>query len=242
MDIGEFLRMMEDLCPQSLAEEWDTGRIGLVIQGTRDIGTVCCALDATPAVVQNAIQAGADILVVHHTPLWSPVTSLTGPLAGLMRLLLSSGMHLFVMHSNFDHASGGINDALAEVLGMSDSSRLSLGIVGDCPLTVQEVSDRLMSPLIVYGTPPLPGRLAVAGGAAFDPVLITEAVDRGAESFLSADLKHSIARSSPLPLIEATHYALEAPGMKYLAEKMGWSYIDDRPVVNAWKPRNSGEK
>jgi hypothetical protein len=44
-------------------------------------------------------------------------------------------------------------------------------------------------------------------------------------------MKHSVARTAPLPCIEATHYALEAPAMKRLATRMGWQYIDDPPLL-----------
>ena len=60
---------------------------------------------------------------------------------------------------------------------------------------------------------------------------MAEAYDLGADAFLSAELKHSVARSSPLPCIEATHYALEAPAMKRLAIREGWHYLDDPPIL-----------
>ena len=58
------------------------------------------------------------MLVVHHTPLWTPLTSLTGTTAALMRDVLSAGMNIYVMHTNFDHAEKGVNDALAELLSL----------------------------------------------------------------------------------------------------------------------------
>lgn len=242
MDIAEFLALMEEIAPPSLAEEWDAGRIGLVVEGTREIERVSCALDATPPVIREAVSAGSDMLVVHHTPLWTPVASVTGAPASLLRSLLASGMHVFVIHSNFDHAESGINDALADLLDLRNVRRLSLGVTGDCPLTLPEIAERLRSPLMAYGRPVLPGILAAAGGAAFSEDLIGEAAAEGARSFLSADLKHSVARASPLPLIEATHYALEAPGMRALANRMGWTFIDDPPVVSTWTPTSSGRE
>ena len=67
--------------PLALAEEFDAGRIGLVVEGRAEIERICCALDATPAVVRQAVASGADMLVVHHTPIWTPLTTLTGPTA-----------------------------------------------------------------------------------------------------------------------------------------------------------------
>ena len=62
---------------------------------------------------------------------------------------------------------------------------------------------------------------------------MAEAKERGADAFLSAELKHSVYRAAPLPCIEATHYALEAPAMKRLAAQKGWQFIDDPPVLHS---------
>jgi len=108
---------------------------------------------------------------------------------------------------------------------------MSLGVCGDCSLDLPGLARCLGFPLRTWGPVTLPGRIGVAGGSGFDPALIEEAASLGARAYLSAELKHSMARSSPLPLIESTHYALEAPGMRRLAERMGWQYIDDPPLM-----------
>src|SRR5512138_836775 len=165
MHVRAFVDEMERLAPPDLAEDFDAGRIGLVVEGKRTIGTVCCALDATPSVVKRAVAGHADMLLVHHTPLWTPLTSITGPIASLMRDVLASGLNIYVMHTNFDHAERGVNDALAELLTLEHTDPLPLGLVGDCPLAVEEIGRRLGCPLRVWGTIRKPGRLAVAGGS-----------------------------------------------------------------------------
>jgi len=240
MEIGEFVRIMEALAPPELAEEWDSEKIGLVVEGTPEVEKICCALDATPETVGQAVSQRADMLVVHHTPLWTPVTAFRGPLASLLRKAISSGMNIYVMHTNYDRAQGGVNDVLAEILGLENILPLSLGLVGECGIGIQEIADRLNSPVRAWNGPHLPGTLGVVGGSGFSPELIREAADAGAGSFLSAELRHSVARSSPIPLLEATHYALEAPAMRSLAERMGWTYIEDIPQLQTWTPMSSG--
>ena len=232
MYIKDFIAAMEEVAPSSLAEEYDESRIGLIVEGRDEIEEVCCALDATEKVVNAAVRTGADMLVVHHTPLWRPVTSIRGATSRLLSALLSAGMNLYVIHTNFDRAEGGVNDVLASRLGLSGTERMTTGIVGDCSLDPGEIARLLPGGGIrVYGEVGLIRRLAVVGGAGFDPDLIQEAVDLGAEAFLSAELKHSVARASPIPCLEATHYALEAPAMEALASHMGWHYIPDPPDV-----------
>jgi len=231
MDVKAFSLEMERLAPPELAEEFDAGRIGLIVEGAPEFETVCCALDATPAVVKEAIRRKAGMLVVHHTPLWTPVTALTGPTATLMRDILAARMNVWVMHTNFDHADEGVNDALAELLSLKDTSPLTLGRIGTCTITPAEISKRLGCPLRIWGTIGTLNRLAVIAGSGFDPVFLLEAKENGADAVLSAELKHSVMLSSPLPCIEATHYALEAQAMRRLAGRRGWHYIEDIPQL-----------
>ncbi|NMB78430.1 MAG: Nif3-like dinuclear metal center hexameric protein [Methanomicrobiales archaeon] len=232
MDVDTFVVEMEHLAPAELAEDFDAGKIGLIVEGKRNLKTICCALDATPAVVKKAVAQKADMLVVHHTPLWSPVTSLTGPTASLMRDVLSHEMNIWVMHTNFDRAGRGVNDCLAELLSLTNTEPMSLGLTGDCTIPVSEIARRLGGPVRVWGKITKPKRLAVVGGSGFDLSIMMDAKALGADAFLSAELKHSTYRSAPMACIEATHYALEAPAMERLAKNYGWKFIADPPVIS----------
>ena len=232
MQMRAFAEEMEALAPPALAEEFDAGRIGLIVEGRPEIEKVCCALDATPAVVRQAVASGADMLVVHHTPIWTPLTAITGPTASLMREILAGGLNVYVMHTNFDHAAGGVNDALAELLGLSDCEPMFLGMVGTCTLPLPEISRRLGGNLRIWGNLLSCRRLAIVAGSGFDPALMAEAQQLGADAFLSAEMKLPIARAAPIPCIESTHYALEAPAMKRLSGLRGWQYIDDPPLIS----------
>jgi len=233
MHVRAFIGEMERLAPPDLAEEFDHGRIGLIVEGRPDIGTVCCALDATASVIKRAADAGADMLVVHHTPLWTPVTALTGSTASLMRQLLAANMNLYVMHTNYDHSPEGVNDALAELLSLENTIPLFPGLIGTCTIPVDEIARRLGGNIRIWGELTSVSRLALVAGSGFDPAFLAGAKEAGADAFLSAELKHSVARSAPLPCIEATHYALEAPAMRRLAARKGWQYFDDPPRVRS---------
>jgi len=231
MHVRAFIEEMEQLAPPDLADDFDAGKIGLVVEGREEILRVCCALDVTPYVIKKAVDASADMLVVHHTPLWTPVTAIRGRTAGLMRALLSADMNLYVMHTNFDRAEEGVNDALAELLSLSDITPMSLGYIGTCTLQPAEISQRLGGNIRLWGKIKKIRRLALVAGSGFDPAFIEEAKQLGADAFLSAEMKHSVTRSSPLPCLEATHYALEAPAMQRLAKRSGWQYIEDPPIL-----------
>lgn len=231
MHIADLIAHLEGIAPPDLAEEYDAGRIGLVVEGREEVGTVCCALDATPSVAAAAAHMGAGLLVVHHTPLWDPLTAITGRTAAVLRPLMAAGVNLYVMHTNFDRAPGGVNDTLAELLGLAEPVPMAIGLVGRCTAGLDEMAARLGGSLRVFGETGDPERLAVVGGSGFDQALIEEAAALGADAFLSAELKHHVARTAPIPCIESTHYALEAPAMRALAGRSGWAYIEDRPAL-----------
>ena len=232
MYLGEFIQKLETIAPPVLAEEFDCGRIGLIMEGTANIETVACALDATPHVAEMGAELGVDALVVHHPAFWAPMHKICGRNADIARLLLTQNINLYAMHTNFDHADGGINDALADVLGLTDRVKGSLEIVGTMTKPFPEIAKILGCGLRVWGDVSEVTRLAVAGGSAFDWELIKEAAELGAEAYLASELKYNIARESPIPCIEATHYALEAPGMRALAQREGWIFIEDIPETS----------
>ena len=227
----EIIRDLESIAPPELAEPFDQGKIGLIVEGKPDVGVICTCLDVTVSVIKQAIVHGADLLIAHHTPIWYPLTSIRGPDAALLREILGAQMNVYVMHTNYDHAAGGVNYCLAGLLGLDSVIPLSLGVIGNCHLTPSMIADHLETPLRIWGNIGEIRRLAVVGGSGFDPDVIREAVAAGAEAFLSAELRHSVSRVSPVPLIESTHYHLEAPAMRILAGKNGWIFIDDPPVL-----------
>lgn len=234
MDVDAFIRSLEEIAPPILAEPFDEGRIGLIIEGRRDVCTICCALDATPRVIERAVREGADMIVVHHTPLWTPVTRIEGYPARLLRAVLNAEINLYVMHTNFDRAQNGVNETLASILSLADTEPLGGGLIGSGDLTPDEISKRIGSPVRVWGQAGRIRRLALVGGSGFDPEWLVMAKNRGADAYLSAELKHSTYLSSPVTCIEATHYALESPAMRALAGRMGWTYIDDPPRISCY--------
>jgi len=232
MHRDEIIRDLESFAPPDLAEPFDQGRIGLIVEGKPEVEIICTCLDVTVEVVREACRHRADLLIAHHTPIWYPLTSIRGSDALLLREILAAGLNVYVLHTNYDHAVNGVNHCLAGLLGLGSVTPLSLGVIGDCDLTPSMIADHLETPLRIWGEINEIRRLAVVGGSGFDPMVIHEAAAAGAQAFLSAELKHSVARTSPVPLIEATHYHLEAPAMRILAGRNGWIYIDDPPVLS----------
>ena len=117
--LADVIDLLERAYPPRLAESWD--RVGLVAGDPRaEVGRVVVAVDATDAVVDHALAEGADLLLVHHPPLLRGVHSVAAdtPKGRLLHRLIAGGCALYAAHTNADSARPGVNDALAEVLGL----------------------------------------------------------------------------------------------------------------------------
>ncbi|UFU01680.1 Nif3-like dinuclear metal center hexameric protein [Ruania suaedae] len=159
LHLREVIELLERRYPPSTAEAWDA--VGLVVgEPQAPVERVLFAVDPTEEVVAEAAAAGADLLVTHHPLLLRPVTSVaaTTPKGRVVHRLVSEGIALYVAHTNADIAAGGVNDALAGVLDLADTSPL-------VPAPGPE-----LDVLVVYVPEPdaeaLRGELAAAGAGA----------------------------------------------------------------------------
>ncbi|BCS52281.1 GTP cyclohydrolase 1 type 2 [Geobacter sp. SVR] len=85
-----------------------------------EVSRIMVALDATQAVVDDALSAGCQLLVTHHPLLFKPqkVISTATTQGRLVHTAIRGGLAIFSMHTNYDIDDGGLNDVLAERLGL----------------------------------------------------------------------------------------------------------------------------
>ncbi|WP_138753357.1 Nif3-like dinuclear metal center hexameric protein [Paenibacillus sinopodophylli] len=121
------IQLMEQLAPKHYAVEND--KIGLQL-GTlnKSISKVLIALDVTDAVVDEAIEAGAELIIAHHAIIYRPLAKLdTSTAAGrLYEKLIKNDIAVYISHTNLDVADGGINDWLADLIGIKPDGRQAL--------------------------------------------------------------------------------------------------------------------
>jgi dinuclear metal center YbgI/SA1388 family protein len=117
--LGEVIAALEGWFDPRWAESWDA--VGLVC-GDRDesVDRVLLAVDAVPATVAEAIDAGAQLLVTHHPLLLTGVHGIAtdDPKGALVHRMIRAGVGHYVAHTNADVARPGVSDALAERLGL----------------------------------------------------------------------------------------------------------------------------
>ncbi len=123
--IREITRALDRLAPPALAENWDN--VGLLVgDAAQPVETVVVALDASPAVLAQAADAGAGLVVTHHPLIFAPLKRLTedGGIGTLVRQLVRQNCGLYAAHTNLDSAPGGLNAYVAKLLGLRDTRPL----------------------------------------------------------------------------------------------------------------------
>ncbi len=211
-NLGSVIAALDELYPPRLAESWD--RIGLSVGRRQDpVAKILFAVDPVEAVVDEALAWGADLIVTHHPFFFAPVHSVSSDSdrGELVHRLIQGGCALFSAHTNADSAARGVNDALADLLGLTETrplvpaadpadaaSGLGLGRVGqlEVPATLAEfakvVAERL--PQVAQGIR-VSGDLdsqvqtvAVLGGSGES--LAKAAAAALADVYVTSDMKH----------------------------------------------------
>jgi dinuclear metal center YbgI/SA1388 family protein len=127
--VRDVVGWLESWIPPLLAEDWDN--VGLLLGDPSDpLQVVLTTLDVTAEVADEAIAAGAGLIVSHHPILFRGTKRLTGgsadPNAHIWRLA-RAGVAVYSPHTAYDSAEGGINDQLASRLGLLDVRPLRPG-------------------------------------------------------------------------------------------------------------------
>lgn len=125
MTVGDVGQCIEQWAPKEIAWEGDNaglqcGDLDSVVRG------ILVALDPTGAVVEEAYRRGANLIVTHHPLLFRPLKSITtGDQRGnVIRALMRRDISLYSAHTNLDFTRGGTSFALAEALGLTNTSFL----------------------------------------------------------------------------------------------------------------------
>jgi dinuclear metal center YbgI/SA1388 family protein len=123
--LADVLAALSRRFPPDLAQDWD--RVGLVAGDPDEpVASVLFAVDPAQPVAQEAVDRGAQLLVVHHPLLLRGVHSVaaTSGQGRVVHTLVRAGCALFTMHTNADSAPDGTNDTLARLLGLTGAEPL----------------------------------------------------------------------------------------------------------------------
>ncbi|WP_018024536.1 Nif3-like dinuclear metal center hexameric protein [Corynebacterium ulceribovis] len=124
--VADIVAVLDAAYPPELAEDWD--RVGLICgDPNQEVSSVLVALDCTDEVVAAAEQSGANMIVVHHPLLLRGVSTVAAntPKGRIIHRLIRNNIALFAAHTNADSARPGVNDRLAELLGVTPGAPLA---------------------------------------------------------------------------------------------------------------------
>lgn len=239
--VKDILESLNIEAPFSLAEAWDN--VGLLVgDPEQEVTAVLAGLDPTNRLVDEAIALGANTIVTHHPVIFKPLQTINTaePNGRLLQKALANHIAIIGCHTNFDSARAGVSHYLALQLGLEDLSPLvsssdkagtdtGLGCIGSypAPLRAADFLDRVFHVLhlpSVQMAGTLPTQItsvAVCGGSGSE--LAPIALRRGADVYLSAEIKHSTAiwaAETNFCIIDGTHYATEKPAVTLLVKKL----------------------
>jgi len=119
------IRQFDEWAPQACAEDWDN--VGLLIgDAAQPVKKILVALDATEEVINEAISGGFDFIISHHPLVYNPIKRITSVDSTGRKIiaLIKNGIGCFCAHTNLDKAIGGVNDCLAEKIGLGNLTPL----------------------------------------------------------------------------------------------------------------------
>ena len=124
MKVKDISAIVEGIAPLGLAQDWDN--VGLLVgDPERRIKNVLLTIDVTSAVVDEARQLKTDLIVSYHPVIWDGLRQVlaTGP-SRVVHDLIRAGIAVFSIHTALDAVVGGVNDGLADILGIVDARPL----------------------------------------------------------------------------------------------------------------------
>jgi dinuclear metal center YbgI/SA1388 family protein len=118
MKVKDIVETIEKIVPLKLAQDWDN--VGLLIGDTqKNVKNILLTIDITGDVLAEAKRLKTDLIISYHPVIWDGLKKITaaGP-TGIVYELIRAGIAVFSIHTALDSAIGGVNDCLAEIIGI----------------------------------------------------------------------------------------------------------------------------
>ena len=226
MTVRELYTFLNEKIPPSLSCSWDNDGLMCCANAGAGVKKVLVALDITATVVKTAIDGGYDVIISHHPLIFSPLRALNpnDHVAKKVIDLLRAGVTAMSFHTRLDAVQGGVNDLLANALGLENVAPFGqdgeeIGRIGELagPMSVKAFAANVRNALgagqvLVADAGREVKRVAVLGGSGSDDV--RAAIAAGADTYLTGELKHNYLADAPelgINLFAAGHFDTEVP-------------------------------
>lgn len=248
---AQIVRYLDDLLDTATVPDYPGAVNGLQLGNRGAVRRIAAAVDFSTRTVRGAVDAGADLLVVHHGMFWSGVQPITGRAYERIRLLLEHDVAVYSSHLPLDrHPLVGNNALLASQLGLEPSGEflrhqnIAIGVRGDAEISTAELVERADRFARRHGgrahaTPHTTGRRthqwAICTGAGASSESLREAESLGVDTLIVGEGPHHTAVAAEemgIVVIYAGHYATETLGVQALASHLSsrfgvpWSFVE----------------
>ncbi len=243
----QVMEIMERIAPKGLAEEWDNPGL-LAGSPQQDIERIYLCLDVSDEAVERAVETGANMIISHHPLIFRPLKKIRTdlPLGKRLQKLLKHDIAVFSAHTNLDIAEGGVNDVLAERIGLQDIEPLGSGEKGTLgrigylarPLSLEAFAELVREKLfashvrIVSAGSQFVRKVALCSGSGAD--LIGKAAFYRADVYVTSDIKYHDAQHAAeqgLHLVDAGHFSTEFPIVTALRMRLEKEFAERKLAV-----------
>ncbi len=222
MTVIELYRYFDIKIPKELSCSWDNDGLMCCPDPEKDVKKALITLDITKDAVDYAAKGGFDLIVSHHPVIFRPIKSIV---SRKLVKLISCGIAAMSFHTRLDAVCGGVNDCLAEAIGIENTMPFGedgIGRIGELAsqASLCDFVDNVKGALkcsrvnVIQSGKPCK-RIAVCGGDGKD--LLSAAIEMGADTYLTGSMSYnSMTDASELDInvIEAGHFYTEDPVCK----------------------------
>lgn len=242
MKVKDVISIIEGYAPLELQADFDNSGMQVCFEEDEVRGVLLC-VDVTPAVIDEAVAKGANMVISHHPVLFNPVKKIVagGFVSDVILKAAAARVSIYSAHTNLDCVLGGLNDFLAGALGIDvDIERAGEGeyyrigtvhgsltfgqFAEKCAKTVgagvRTIGDRdkvIATALVSTG----------AGGG--DRDMFAMCMRGEADVVVTAEVRHDVAvacAQAGLCVVELTHYDSEKCARNILAGLLGSKGVD----------------
>lgn len=220
MKASEVARIIEDFAPVDTAAGWDNP--GFCIGSPdQEVHGVLVGFDCTPDLVREAVRRGADMIVTHHPLIFHGVKKINADtfLGSIITLAIKHDIVIYAAHTNADKAAGGVNDLMADRLGLQRRAPLSedgFGLTGflERPMGAEEFIGfvkKQFSLKVVRTSAPTAGpvqKVALCSGSGGS--MLEDALSSGADAYICGDLSyHQFFTEKNFLVLDIGHFESE---------------------------------
>lgn len=205
---------------------------GLQVENNGQVSKVALAVDGSQKTIEDAIAAGADLLILHHGIYWCGLRPMTGWFKKKIETCLTHNLAVYGAHLPLDlHPELGNNAGIARELGLTDCTPevdyhgtligvagCFNGTVGELKAKYAEITGSAITGHVQDESAPA-GRVAVCSGGAGDVIYQMHEKDYG--TYLTGEENHWVVNAAQdlgMNILFAGHYATETFGVKSLGK------------------------